>query len=141
MPKRPLKRASDLSREFQQDSAYAALYREVVHEEIGAMLRVLRKSKGMTQREVAKVMGVTRPRISQIESAEGATLTLEVLNRYARALGCSLKLSIHDQQSASSNEFVIPPLPPAGTTPAATHAHHAAADDETVRVEVHDVHD
>lgn len=57
MPKRPLKRASDLSREFQKDPAYAALYREAVNKEIGATLRTLRETKGMSQRDVGEAMG------------------------------------------------------------------------------------
>ncbi len=99
MPKRPLKRASDLSQEFLQDPGYAALYREVANEEIGAALRTVREAKGLSQREVAERMGVTRPRVSQIESVEGTALALEVLSRYARAVGCRLDITLKDAET------------------------------------------
>lgn len=106
--KRPLERASDRSRELQNDPAYAAIYREAANDELGAALRALRKAKGMSQREVAESMGVTRSRISQIESTEGTALALEVLGRYARALRFKLELSFHDEQGSVAASLFIP---------------------------------
>ncbi len=54
MPKRSLKRASDLSKKFLQDPEYAALYREVANEEIGAARREVRGKKGLSRLEVAR---------------------------------------------------------------------------------------
>ena len=99
MPKRPLKRAGDLTKEFLRDPDYAALYREVANEEIGAALRAVREAKGLSQREVAERMGVTRPRVSQIESVEGTALALEVLSRYAHAVGCRLDITLKDTET------------------------------------------
>lgn len=106
--KRPLERASDRSRTFQNDPAYAELYREAAADELGAALRALREAKGMSQREVAEAMGVTRSRISQIESTEGTALALEVLGRYARAVHCRLEVSFRDQQGDVAASLFIP---------------------------------
>lgn len=99
MPKRPLRRASELTREFQEDAEYAVLYHEVANEEIGAALRAVREARGLSQREVAERMDVTRARVSQIESVEGTSLALEVLNRYAQAVGCRLDLSLQELET------------------------------------------
>lgn len=106
--KRALERASDRSRAFQSDPAYAGLYREAANDELGAALRALRKAKGMSQREVAEAMGVSRSRISQIESTEGTALALDVLDRYARALHCRVEVSLHDQQGDVAASLFIP---------------------------------
>ncbi len=110
MPKRPLKRASDLSKEFLQDPGYAALYREVANEEIGAALRAMREAKGLSQREVAERMGVTRPRVSQIESVEGTALALEVLSRYAHAVGCRLDITLQDAETRDEVATLFVPM-------------------------------
>ncbi|GAA4548339.1 helix-turn-helix transcriptional regulator [Pseudonocardia xishanensis] len=49
-----------------------------------------RKRRGLTQRQVAEVMGVTVGRVSQIENGELAGI--EVLDRYVRALGGDLQI-------------------------------------------------
>ena len=106
--KRRLERASDRSRAFRKDPAYADLYREAAADELGAALRSLRETKGLSQREVAEAMGVTRSRISQIEGAEGTALSLEVLDRYARALSCRLEVSFRDEQDDIAVSLFVP---------------------------------
>jgi len=51
-----------------------------------------RKSRGLTQRDVAATMGVTVGRVSQIERGEVASV--EVLRRYAGAVGGQLRVVI-----------------------------------------------
>lgn len=112
MSKRPLKRASELTKEFLKDPDYAALYREVADEEIGAALRAVREAKGLSQREVAERMGVTRARVSQIEGTLGTRLALEVLSRYARAVGCHLDISLEDLSNGiEMAQVFVPNLP------------------------------
>jgi transcriptional regulator with XRE-family HTH domain len=53
-------------------------------------LAELRKRRGLTQRQVAQIMGVTVGRVSQIENGEMAGI--DVLDRYVAALGGSLQL-------------------------------------------------
>jgi transcriptional regulator with XRE-family HTH domain len=51
-----------------------------------------RKSRGLTQRDVAAAMGVSVGRVSQIEGGEVASV--EVLGRYADAVGGRLRVVI-----------------------------------------------
>jgi DNA-binding XRE family transcriptional regulator len=51
-----------------------------------------RKSRGLTQRDVAAAMGVSVGRVSQIE--RGEVSTVEVLERYAAAVGGQLRVVI-----------------------------------------------
>ncbi len=74
----------------------AAAGPDVVAEHAGRMiarahsLAEVRRRKGLTQRQVADVMGVGTGRISQIE--HGDLSGLDVLDRYVQALGGQLGL-------------------------------------------------
>ena len=56
-------------------------------------LAEIRRSRGMTQQQLAERMGVTKGRITQIE--QGSIAGCELLVRYAAALGGRLHQSIH----------------------------------------------
>jgi DNA-binding XRE family transcriptional regulator len=56
----------------------------------GWRLADMRKRRGLNQDQVARRMGVTVARVSQIEN--GDVSTQDVLNRYITALGGTLKL-------------------------------------------------
>ena len=60
---------------------------------IGPRLAQVRRARGMTQRQVAQRMGVTKGRISQIE--QGKVSGHDVIARYARALGGRLHQTIY----------------------------------------------
>jgi DNA-binding XRE family transcriptional regulator len=51
-----------------------------------------RKRRGLTQREVADLMGVTPGRISQIENGDLDANEVATLSRYAQALGARLRI-------------------------------------------------
>ena len=51
-----------------------------------------RKRLGLTQRQVAELMGVTPGRISQIENGDLDVNEVATLSRYARALGARLRI-------------------------------------------------
>jgi DNA-binding transcriptional regulator YiaG len=53
-------------------------------------LAEIRKRRGLTQRQVAAVMGVTVGRVSQIESGDIAGI--DVLDRYVTAIGGLLEI-------------------------------------------------
>jgi DNA-binding XRE family transcriptional regulator len=59
----------------------------------GHRLAEIRRSRGLTQQQLAERMGVTKGRVSQIE--QGKISGLEVLARYAAALGGRLHQSIY----------------------------------------------
>jgi DNA-binding XRE family transcriptional regulator len=51
-----------------------------------------RKRLGLTQKEVAELMGVTPGRISQIENGDLDVNEVATLSRYAQALGARLRI-------------------------------------------------
>ncbi|MBB0244261.1 helix-turn-helix domain-containing protein [Streptomyces alkaliphilus] len=57
----------------------------------GHRLAERRKSLGLTQSDVAELMGVTKSRISQIE--RGEVSTVEAIARYVAALGGRIQIS------------------------------------------------
>jgi len=60
----------------------------------GYRLAELRKRAGLTQAQLAESMGVTKQRVSQIEHGRADSLGLDVLMRYATALGGRLRVVI-----------------------------------------------
>lgn len=73
-------------------------YRDVLDEELGEVLKSLRQNCGLTQRELAERMGLNRSRVAQIEGAEGLSLSLETLVRYASTLGYRVMLGFVDDK-------------------------------------------
>lgn len=57
-------------------------------------LRLVRKSLGITQVQLAKKMGVSQIRISQIENGKLESFELGTLLRYIEALGGTLSMSV-----------------------------------------------
>ena len=54
-------------------------------------LRAIRDALGMTQAQFARRLGVSQPRIIELEQSEvGGSVTLNTLQRAAEALGCRL---------------------------------------------------
>jgi len=67
--------------------------RQMLAEVIGHRLAEVRRTRGLTQQQVAERMGVTKGRISQIE--RGKVSGQDVLARYATALGGRLHQAIY----------------------------------------------
>lgn len=55
---------------------------------LGARLRALRESAGLTQAAVGARLGTTQSAIARLEAGGGERLTLRMLARVAAALGC-----------------------------------------------------
>ncbi|WP_436493746.1 helix-turn-helix domain-containing protein [Actinokineospora sp. HUAS TT18] len=55
-------------------------------------LAKLRKEIGVSQAEIAERMGVSQPRVSQLENGDVGQMEVDTLSRYVRALGGKLKL-------------------------------------------------
>ncbi|MGI5157443.1 helix-turn-helix domain-containing protein [Microbispora sp. CA-102843] len=75
------------------EEAVEAGKRELLAEVQGHRLAEIRRSRGLTQQQVAERMGVTKGRISQIE--QGKISGQDILARYAVALGGRLHQSIY----------------------------------------------
>lgn len=86
----------DLHELLREDPELLRYFKEAVGESIGASLRLAREQTGLTQQDVARNMGISRSRVAQIESTQGVALSLDVLNRYATALGYRLEIDIVD---------------------------------------------
>jgi predicted XRE-type DNA-binding protein len=59
---------------------------------LGFRLSQLRHEVGLSQAEIAGRMGVSQPRVSQLESGDVGQLEVDTLSRYVLALGGRLKL-------------------------------------------------
>ena len=75
------------------EEAVQAGREELLAQVQGRRLAEIRRSRGLTQQDLAARMGVTKGRVSQIE--QGRISGQEVLARYARALGGRLHQSIY----------------------------------------------
>jgi DNA-binding XRE family transcriptional regulator len=85
-------RAEHVARAGGED-AVAAGKQELLNEMLGHRLAEVRRSRGLTQQEVADRMGVTKGRVSQIE--QGKISGQDVLARFATALGGHLHQAIY----------------------------------------------
>lgn len=67
---------------------------EAIEEELrlAAGLTALREQAGLSQRELAKRIGVSQPRIAAIERA--SNVTIDVLDQYVDALGGTLEITV-----------------------------------------------
>ena len=70
-----------------------ALLREL---EIEQDLIALRERRGLSQSELAKLVGVSQPAIAKIESRRSKNLTLATLAKLIAALGGRLKIEIEE---------------------------------------------
>ncbi|RFU86072.1 XRE family transcriptional regulator [Streptomyces triticagri] len=75
------------------EEAVAEGKRELLSEVLGHRLAEIRRTRGLTQEQVAERMAVTKGRVSQIE--QGHISGQEVLTRYATALGGQLHQAIY----------------------------------------------
>jgi transcriptional regulator with XRE-family HTH domain len=55
-------------------------------------LTALREQAGLTQRDVAKRIGVSQPRVAAIEHSRN--VTIEVLDQYVNAVGGTLEVNV-----------------------------------------------
>lgn len=85
-------RAKQVARAGGEDVVQAGK-QELLAEVVGHRLATLRRARGLTQRQVADAMGVTKGRVSQIE--QGKISGQDVVARYAAALGGRLHQAIY----------------------------------------------
>ena len=84
---------ADLVDEVGGEEAVEAGKQELLATVIGHRLGEIRRLRGLTQRQVAERMGVTKGRVSQIE--QGKISGQDVIARYAAALGGRLHQAIY----------------------------------------------
>lgn len=76
-----------------------ALYYDVwsINRDVAMRLKAIRKSKGLTLKEVSKISGVPEVTLGNVERLKGIT-TLPVLVKYASALGCHLDIGVKENE-------------------------------------------
>ena len=76
------------------DPAAAGRVAEIEDElRLAAGLTALREQAGLSQRDLAKRLGVTQPRVAAIERSRN--VTIDVLEQYVGAVGGELELTVH----------------------------------------------
>jgi DNA-binding XRE family transcriptional regulator len=75
------------------EQAVGAGKQELLATVVGHRLAEIRRTRGLTQQQVAERMGVTKGRVSQIE--QGKISGQDVLARYAAAIGGRLHQAIY----------------------------------------------
>jgi DNA-binding XRE family transcriptional regulator len=84
---------ADLVHRAGGEVAVEAGKQELLAEVLGHRLAAIRRSRGLTQQQVADRMGITKGRVSQIE--RGRVSGQDVVARYAAALGGQLHQAIY----------------------------------------------
>ena len=79
----------------------ASLEAERVHAQVARTIYALRKEAGLTQRELAKMIGTTQSVISRLEDADYEGHSLSMLSRIATALKQRLVFSVVPAESGS----------------------------------------
>ena len=67
------------------------------HEELRSIVRKLKErrlSQGMSLSVVARAIGMAKSNLSRLENSDRTTPTLDTLERYARALGMTIRVSL-----------------------------------------------
>ena len=63
-------------------------------------LTELRKKRGLTQKDVARAMGVGQPAVSELERGNTAS-KIDTLQRYAAAVGATVEISVREVHDVS----------------------------------------
>ncbi len=82
-------------------------FRQKVEEALNAMrleqdLIALRKRRGLSQRQAARLMGVSQPAVAKIESPRVKNAQVKTLVQYALALGATLKVEVSPSRRTAS---------------------------------------
>jgi len=80
----------------------AALEEERINASIARKIFQMRQEKGLSQAELAKMVGTTQSVISRIEDADYKGHSLTMLHRIAKTLGCRIVIEFSKEESAES---------------------------------------
>jgi ribosome-binding protein aMBF1 (putative translation factor) len=99
--------------ELRAESGYEAVYdEEAAKSHLWLQLVEARQAAGLSQRDLAKQLGVSQAQVARLEKRGYDAYTLSSLRRYVQALGkgFSLEVSVHTPERAGTAE-------PAPTSP------------------------
>jgi DNA-binding XRE family transcriptional regulator len=90
-----------LDRELGRDRQFRRQVEETLDQmRIQQDLATLRQRRNVSQRQLARILGVSQPAIAKIESGKVKNLELRTLVRYAVALGGRVHIGIGDEERA-----------------------------------------
>jgi predicted XRE-type DNA-binding protein len=69
-------------------------------------IHALRKARGLTQRQLAELVGTKQPVIARLEDADYEGHSLSMLSRIAEALGCSVTVTLRPRLARSTGRRV-----------------------------------
>jgi DNA-binding XRE family transcriptional regulator len=88
-----------LDAELGRDAEFRRQVQETLnHMRIDQDLARLRERRNVSQRQLAKILGVSQPAIAKIESGKAKNVELKTLVRYAVALGGRVRIAIDDDK-------------------------------------------
>lgn len=92
-----------LDAELSRDAEFRRQVEETLnHMRIEQDLAKLRERRNVSQRQLAKILGVSQPAIAKIESGKAKNLELKTLVRYAVALGGRVRIAIDEDERTRS---------------------------------------
>ncbi len=71
---------------------------------LGDQLRAIRRSRGLTQKEIAERAGISQPALSRIELGGGVP-GLETLRRLGNAMGVRFRVIVGDEEAAKEENL------------------------------------
>lgn len=83
----------DLGREFLDEEYRYSYAEDFLNAWVATQIVVLRDKRGLSQKDLAELIGTKQPGISRLENVNHATWKTKTLKRIARALGVRLKIS------------------------------------------------
>jgi transcriptional regulator with XRE-family HTH domain len=92
----------EMLKDIGADSDVIAAVEEVHRQNVTNALAKIRLSKGLTQKEMARLLKCTQGRISKLETGRDADLRLKDLSDYAEATNVSLSVTIGKQNCAEA---------------------------------------
>ncbi len=84
---------SDLREQFLDQEYREAYADDYLNTYIATQIQVLREQRGLSQEELAELIGTKQPGISRLENVNHSSWKTETLKRIAHALGVRLKIS------------------------------------------------
>ena len=94
MKKKQVRKFSDRLKEELKDKEFAMEFKkEYDLAKLGEVIAKLRKTKGLTQKQLARLVRTSQQAISRLEQADHASCTLNTLTKIANATDTHLRLS------------------------------------------------
>ena len=86
--------------------------------DVALQIAALRKEAGVSQKELARILGTSQQQVSRLESPAYEGHSLSMLRRVAKALNARVRVTLEPADSANALSVAEPPAPyAAGSTP------------------------